>query len=185
MTAPAAPTEAELHDAALAYLARYAATRASLARVLLRCVDRWQRSAGNDDGEAVAACRAAIDRVVARLVAAGVVNDAAFAEARARSLGRAGRSRRAVAAHLAARGVDAETARAVVPDDPEAELAAALALARRRRLGPFRTGPADAVVQRRELGSMARAGFDRQTAMRALRFERDAAEDLLRRHREP
>jgi SOS response regulatory protein OraA/RecX len=109
------PDNADLRDAALAYLARYAATESALRRVLERRVERWARAAaGAVDTEVIAsqvsAAREALRDVVSRLVAAGAVNDAAYAEARARSLVRAGRSRRAVTAHLLAKGVDPDMA---------------------------------------------------------------------------
>jgi regulatory protein len=178
-----APDAAALHEAAMAYLARYAATEAGVRRVLERRVDRWaRRAAGAGDTETVdvqaAASLAAIREVVARLVAEGAVNDAAYAESRARSLARAGRSRRVVAAHLAAKGVDPATAHNVLPRDDEDELAAALVLARRRRLGPFRMGNApDAARRRNELAVLARAGFPQPIARRALAM--DAEEALL------
>ena len=81
-------------------------------------------------------------------------------------LARTGRSRRAIGAHLAAKGVPAETARAALPDDPEAELDAALAYARRRRIGPFRAAEADADAWRREAAALARAGFARSGTAR-------------------
>jgi regulatory protein len=181
-----APTEATLHEAALAHLARYGTTRAGLTRVLDRRVERWARAAGEADvAEQVAAAKRAVRNVVARLVEAGVLSDAAFAEARARTLLRAGRSRRAVAAHLAARGVAGETARAALPDDPQVELASALALTRRRRLGPFRAAPVDAAAARRELGVLARAGFPRAVAERALAMDPDEAEAIVHRLRGP
>jgi len=180
------PSEAALHEAALAHLARYGTTRAGLVAVLDRRIARWARAAEGDGVEAaVVSAREAARRVADKLVALGVLNDAAYAESRARSLTRAGRSRRAVAAHLAAKGVDAETARAAVPDDPEAELAAAVAHARRRRLGPFRTVAADPARVQKELAAFARAGFSRDMALRALRMEHAAAEALLRAAREP
>jgi regulatory protein len=76
--------------------------------------------------------------------------------------------------------VDAATARTAVPDDPQAELAAALALARRRRLGPFRAVAGDPARVQKELAAFARAGFGRDVALRALRMDPQAAEDLLR-----
>ena len=180
------PDDASLRAAALAHLARYATTRAGLLAVLDRRIARWQRATGEGEdtaGHALAA-RAAARRVADRLVELGLVNDAVFAESRARSLARAGRSRMAVAAHLAARGIAAETAQAVLPDDPAAELAAALAHARRRRLGPFRTVAGDPARVQKELGAMARAGFGRDVALRALRMAPDQAEALLRAARE-
>jgi regulatory protein len=174
------PTEASLHDAALAHLSRYAASRAALIKVLDRRCERWARAA--EATEALPVLRQAVRAVVARLVEAGVVNDAAFAAGRVRSLGRSGRSRRAIAAHLAARGVAGDDASLALPDDPEAELAAALALARRRRLGPFRDKDA-AADPRRELGVLARAGFPQDIAERALRTDPDTAAAVVARLR--
>ena len=127
-----------------------------------------------------AAARALVHDVIARLVAAGAVNDAAYAQSRARSLLRSGRSRRAAAAHLAAKGVDAATARSVLPDDEQSELGAALVLARKRRIGPFRLGEApDEAGRRRELGVLARAGFPQSVARQALAMDADQAETLV------
>jgi regulatory protein len=182
------PDEAALYEAALAHVARYATTEAGLARVLNRRVDRWARAVGEqDDPEAlhaaVAAARKAVRAVVARLVKLGAVNDAAFAAARARSLGRAGRSRIAVAAHLAARGVAREIAQAALPDDPEAELGAAVLFAHRRRIGPFRRTEAGPDSGRRELGMLARAGFAQPVAEAALEMAPEDAEALVLRLR--
>lgn len=187
---PSPPDSRALHEAALAYLARFAATRAGLRRVLERRVARWARAAEAAHGadhaaDGARAARAAIETVVARLAEAGAVDDAAFAAARARRLTRAGKSRIAAAAHLAAKGVDAATAAASFGTDPEVEFAAALTLAARRRIGPFRTGePPDAAGWRRELGVLARAGFPRDIAERALRLnpiEAEARVAALRR----
>jgi regulatory protein len=175
-----------LHDAALDYLARYAATEVGLRRVLERRVDRWAQiaSSGGADRDSVAteaaAARILVRDVVSRLVAAAAVNDVTFAQSRSRSLVRAGRSRRAVVAHLAAKGVDSEAARAALPDDDGTELAAALVLARRRRIGPFRQGDANEPAQRqRELAILARAGFPQDIARRALVMDPDEAEALV------
>ncbi len=179
----AAPDAASLHEAALRHLARYAATAAGLRRVLDRRVQRWARAAAAEP-ETIAEAKRAVRAVVARLVAAGAVDDAAFASVRARRLLHSGHSRRGVAAHLAARGIDPETAHGAFPDDAGTELAAALVLARRRRIGPFRATTADADARRRELGVLARAGFPREVATRVLAMEADAAEELVRRLRQ-
>jgi regulatory protein len=181
------PNETTLRERALAHVARYAATEAGLARVLARGIDRWARRAiaDGEDAESVAAraseARAAVRGVVARLAAAGAVSDAAFAANRARNLLRGGRSRRAVAAHLAAKGVGADTAQAALDADETDELAAALVLARKRRIGPFREGEEDS---RRELATLARAGFSQAVASAALRTEREDAEGIILRLRQ-
>jgi regulatory protein len=171
------PNEAKLYEAALNHLARYAATEASLARVLARKVDRWVRLQGDDEDSAAAAkgAKACIPLVLARLKAANLLNDGDFAESRARRLTREGKSRRGALAHLAAKGVGAEAAQAAVADDPARELAAACAFLRRRRAGPFGDAP-----ERQVLGAMARAGFSQSTARAALRIDRDEAEALIK-----
>lgn len=171
-----APTRASLHEAALRHLSRFAATEAGLVRVLDRRVQRWARMAeaeGAAPAEGVAAARTAVREVARALVAAGAIDDAAFAQARAARLTRAGRSRRATTAHLAAKGVAAETAAAALPTEAE-EFAAALAYAKRRRIGPFRA-EADADARQRDLAALARAGFPRAVAERAVAMDADAA----------
>ena len=166
------PTEATLREAALRHLSRYGTTRAGLLRVLARRVQRWARAAEAPAADVAAALQSA-EAAVARLAEAGAVDDAAFAESRARSLHRAGRSRRAIAAHLQAKGVGAELA--TRPDDPASELAAALLYACRRRIGPFRQPP-DPAQHLRDLARLARAGFPAAIAGQALRMPADEAE---------
>jgi regulatory protein len=163
-------TAAELHEAALAYLSRRPATVAMMTRVLRRKV--MKKGVDLDDAADV------IHSVVARLVTAGLVNDTTFAETRSRRLSREGRSSRAIAAHLAQKGVRTEVARSVINRD--GDLDAALVLTKKRRIGAFRREElVDNVAKQRELGVLARAGFDRSTAERALRFDREEAEERL------
>lgn len=181
------PDAARLREAALAHLARFAATEVGLRRVLERRVDRWAHRAGAEPGAdpvavaaAAAAARALAAGVAAAQVAAGVVDDGQFAAARARRLHRAGRSSRAIAAHLAGKGVAADAARAALPAAPAAETDAALAQCRRRRIGPFAPDPdPDPDTRRRWLAALARAGFPHEAARAALATEPARAEERL------
>ena len=165
------------------YVARYATTEAGLRLVLQRRIDRWAREAADRETAAdrAAAAKAAVPAIVARMVELGLLNDAAFAESRAKGLALSGRSRRAIAARLMAKGIGAEQARAALPGDDGAELIAALILARKRRIGPFRlTEDPD---HNKELGVLARAGFPRDVAQRALAMEEEEAENAVREAR--
>jgi regulatory protein len=180
------PDQASLREAAMNYLARYATTESGLRMVLHRRIDRWAREASDEnadrEGHAVAA-KAAVPAIVARMVELGLVNDAAFAENRARGLARGGRSRAAITARLMAKGIDREQARSALPEDDGGELVSALILARKRRLGPFRA-PLDAGRDRerrdKEMGLLARAGFPRDIAIAALAMEAGEAEEVIR-----
>lgn len=163
-------------------------------RVLDRRVLRWSRRAlesglAADQVEALAASgRTAARTVASALVGAGVLDDAAYAESRARSLGRGGRSRRAIEAHLLQHGVAPEVVQAALPEERDAELGAALMQARRRRIGPFaplgengpgEDEPEDPASRNKALAMLARAGFSRDVAERALDLDREDAEQRV------
>jgi regulatory protein len=186
-----------LHEAALAYLARGAATADSVKKTLERRISNWARRSvrAGRDAEGVASdaakARELVPEIVGRLREVGLVNDTTFAENRAKRMSSAGRSRRAIAAHLAQKGVDAATVRDAVPRDAGAELGAALAFARKRRIGPFASTDdvpegrdAKREAERKALGAMARAGFDWNVCERVMRMDRDDAEERLRERRE-
>ena len=136
------------------YLERYAAPAAQLRRVLARKVNLSCRHHGQEP----AAFDAMLDEVVARCVASGLVDDERFAQARAATLRRRGRSSRAVAASLSAKGVSRKLAAEASGGSAEDELAAALKTARRKRLGPWSRGDR-AATRQKDLAAMARAGF--------------------------
>lgn len=152
--APRRITADYLQRAAMYYLERYAAPAAQLRRVLARKVVLSCRHHGLEP----AAFDATLDEVVARCVASGLVDDRRFAEARAATLRRKGRSTRAVAASLSAKGVARDLAAQASSGSAEDELAAARRTAQRKRLGPWSCGDR-AAARQKDLAAMARAGF--------------------------
>ncbi len=163
---PKKATARHLENVALWYLQRFAASAESLRRVLMRRVERSARAHGTDpeDGAAL------VEDIVARFRASSLIDDRLYAESRARSLHRRGVPARGIAARLRAKGVgaadiDAALA-ALAVDTPEPELAAALAYARRRRIGPYRTAADREEMRERDLAALARQGFDYDTARR-------------------
>lgn len=136
-----------LRNLALRYVARYATSEAKLRHYLTRKL--FERGWA---GEAAAP----IDSIIARLAELGYVDDRIFAEARGRSLTNRGFGPRRVAADLTAAGIAGDTAADVAASGDA--FAAALAFARRRRLGPFDAAPADAERRRKAFAAMMRAG---------------------------
>jgi regulatory protein len=160
---------ADLKDAALHYLGRYAASTTRLRQVITRRIARSAKANELDPQPLLEE----LERVIAMLTRTGLLNDASFAEGRVRSLNRRGGSRRQIAAKLAAAGVTrsttADALAGMEAELPDAEFAAALAYAKRRRLGAFRTKRDDTPERRRkDLMAMARAGFALDLARRAL-----------------
>jgi regulatory protein len=160
---------------ALGYLGHYASSAENLRRVLMRRVRRHAP-------EAVEPARPLIEAIVTRYREAGLLDDAAYAAARATSLHRRGGSLMVIRTRLMAKGVAGEDVAGAVGglqelgSDPD--LAAACAFARRRRLGPFRRVAGD---RTRELAAFARAGFSRRVAEAVLACADEAAVAALAR----
>jgi regulatory protein len=111
--------------------------------------------------------RALIDKAIADLVALGMLNDATFAQARARSLQGKGFSKRRITEGLRLKGIGgAQAAQAI---DPELdELTQARRFAERKRLGAWRRGGATPETRDKDLRALARAGFAYVIASKAL-----------------
>ncbi|MFT4026780.1 MAG: RecX family transcriptional regulator [Novosphingobium sp.] len=154
--APKPLDSARLEELALAYVARFATSAARLEGYLRRKL-RERGWAG--EGEAPVAA------LVGRFVSAGYVDDRAFALAKAGSLLRRGYGRRRVDQALGAAGI-AEEVRREAGGSIAGQRQAALALARKRKFGPFGSAPADRPQRERQVAAMLRAGHPLDTARR-------------------
>jgi regulatory protein len=175
-------TAASLENAAVYYLSRFASSSGNLRRVLMRKVARAARD--GEEGQAEAGAQM-VDALITRYLDKGLLNDRAYAAQAASSLARRGASRYSIAGKLGQKGVDNElVAQTIAGLDEEggaSELAAACALARRRRLGPYRTPDKRADFREKDLASMARAGFSLNLARRVLRAKDVEALERLAR----
>ena len=182
---PRQATAPHLENAALHYLERFSSSSANLRRVLLRKVARSARAHGTDPAEGAGL----VEAIIARYLQSGLLDDAAYAAQKAASLRRRGTSRYGIRGKLAVKGVDAELIDATLErlDDEEGsgDLAAACALVRRRRLGPYRPPRAQAEHRRKDLAALARAGFSLDVARRVLAAPDIAAVEALARGEEP
>ncbi len=163
---PRKVTPAYLQRAAMAYLERYSSSAENLRRVLRRKVDKRCRLRGEDPAE----FHEAIDEVVAKSLRIGLIDDTRFAEARVATLRRRGGSARAIQAKLSAKGLDRTTIQAALEGEEGDEESAALAFARRRRLGPFRPGEREP-YRDKDMAALARAGFRFDIARRIVDSE--------------
>lgn len=149
--------ETRLMKKAVHYLGQYSASEQRLREVLGRFALR-----NLADIE-----RAEIDRatksVVEKCLRLRYIDDAAFAASQVRSQRQQGKSTMAIRQHLSQHALDekmiATALNSVDANHHDAELAAAIRFARRRRLGAFFRYASDEKTRRRHMGSLARAGF--------------------------
>jgi regulatory protein len=152
-----------LQNAAMFYLERYSASAEGVRRVLQRRINKARRLEAPvmDDVES------AIEATIQKLIDIGLIDDRQFAQTKARALHRRGTSARFTRQKLQVAGVDPDTVQCALEalggelgaDAGQREWQAAVALARRRRLGPFRLPEQRADRRTKDLAAMARAGF--------------------------
>lgn len=158
---------------AVSYLQRWTASEARVERVLWRRIKRAQSFHGGTPEEA----KPLIGEVMARLRQMGMVDDDRFARLWVDSLRRRGTSKRMIYHKLREKGVSAERVTCALEayesdEEGDPERLSATAYAKRRRLGPFRQ-PFDDCRERwrKDLASMARAGFSYDVARSVLEAE--------------
>ena len=146
----AKPLDARTLDAlALDYLGKYATTRHKLRIYLVRKLKErgWE---GERDPP--------VEAIIERCADLGYIDDAGFAAARGAALTRRGFGPQRIAAALRAVGIDAETAAEPLENAREKAFDAAIAFARRKRIGPFSITGIDPDQRRRHLAALLRAG---------------------------
>lgn len=166
---PAPPLDqTRLERLALRYVERFATTRGRLADYLGRKIRERGWEGPPADPEVLAD----------KMASLGYIDDRAFAEARATAMTRRGLGARRVADALRHARVKADDMEAVTPEVEERAPDAALAFARRKRLGPFANAPADRELLRKQLAAMARAGHGYDLSRRILELPPGAEVDL-------
>jgi len=173
---PKKATASRLHNVALYYLERYAASAESLRRVLLRRVAKSAYHHDTDPAEGAGF----VEDIITRFKGSGLLDDNIYAEGQVKSLYRQGKSLRAIRGKLREKGVDADIIEAqmdaVCGEFQNPDLIAAIKHARRRRFGPYRTPDTREDRRQRDMASMARAGFDYQTAQMVI--DAESVDDL-------
>ena len=168
-----AVTELYLERAAIFYLQRYASSVENLRQVLMRKAKRRAGRASETNGDRERPdFGPLVDRVVAKAIESGLLDDRSYTEAKLGSLLRRGTSARAARAKLAAKGVGSDLLSAALAEAEPDEVSQALRYAERRRLGPWRRH-ADAAFRERDLAALCRAGFPYRVARAALEADPD------------
>jgi regulatory protein len=137
-----------MEELALAYVARFATSAAKLETYLKR---KLRERGWEGEGEP------ALAAMTERFVAVGYIDDTAYARAKSRALLRRGFGARRTGQALSAAGI-AEEIRLDVRASDATQRRAALALAKKRRFGPFGPAELDRSGRDKQIAAMLRAG---------------------------
>jgi len=173
-------TEKYLYNSGLAYLQRFPTSTPHFRRIMGRKIDRSCTYHKDQDREA---CIRLLDSTVATFVRQGLLNDAAYLQGMTNSLRRRGLSTQAILSRLQQKGMAQDAVLSALRSFDEdrgggdPDLAAAVMLMRRKRLGAFRKSAE--FDRNKELAALARAGFGFDVAQKALNMNGGDAEEIL------
>jgi regulatory protein len=145
---------------AVHYVGRYATTQARLKQYL----ERKLRERGWDDSLP----RPDLPEMVSEFARLGYVDDDLFASARVSSLLKRGYGANRLNVALRHAGISAEKAASAARIDAGSAYRAAIAFARRKRLGPFGPQIEDAKVRNRAVAAFVRAGHSYEIVLKIL-----------------
>jgi regulatory protein len=161
--------EDKLNELMLAYVARFATSRAKLASYLSRKLRERGWSGPNEPP---------IEAMVAKAGRLGFVDDAAFALSKARTLTSRGYGERRVGQALHAAGIEDADSEPARDHAHEERVESALHFARRRRLGPYAATTPGPEAREKALAAMMRAGHGFRLAKFILSLPPGATVDL-------
>lgn len=172
-------TETYLHNSALYYLQRFAASSAQFRKVMQRKIDLSCRHHTDQNPED---CQVLLDKLVTRFQENGLLNDGTYARGMVITLRRRGLSERAIVMKLQNKGLSERQIKDALEDfnaenetsTAQSEYNAALKLARKKRVGPYAVAEFD---YDRALSAFARAGFSFDVARRVLSMAPDDLND--------
>jgi regulatory protein len=140
---------AALRQLALDYVGRYATSSGKLRQYLGRKL--FERGWSGDEAAPVAA-------IIEDMIERRFIDDIAFAEQKAGQMLRRGYGAGRVRAALQTAGIEGDVQSRVLAIGDEEAVTAAIAFARRRRIGPFQRAPVGRPERARAIASLIRAG---------------------------
>ncbi len=160
-------TPNRLYNIALYYLSRYDASTGKVRQILQRRLMRAKMKMEEVPPEALDW----IENIVNRLTDLGYVNDKRYGENLVRRLSDAGKSARFITMKLNQDGLDANLIEDLISKTNSDELERAKKYVRKKKLGFYRPHEMRADHYKKDLATLARAGFSYETATMALKEE--------------
>lgn len=163
--------EASLNELALTYVARYATSRAKLIAYLARKIR--ERGWGGE-------MRYDVDVIADRMVELRYIDDAAYAAMKAGALVRRGYGKRRLGDIYYRDGIGEEDRGDADQIAQDGRWDAAIAFARKKRIGAFALEEADPDRKRKQLAAFLRAGHDMEIARQLVALAPGADIEALR-----
>ena len=174
-------TQKYLYNAGLAYLQRFPTSTANFHRVMMKKI---KKSCAFYEDQSIEECLKLLDEVTQSFTRMGLLDDDAYLKGMITSLRKRGKSKQAILAKLQQKGMDTSEILDSLKNFEDKnqttqshDFLAALELTRRKKLGAFRIK--ETFDANKELAALARAGFGFDIATKALKIDKDTAQEYL------
>lgn len=175
-------TPSYLHNSGLYYLERFAASKKHFITVMTR---KAKRSSMHHKDQDMAECVKMINELADKFERCGLLNDDIYTDGLVSSLRRKGLSRNAILTKMLMKGIDKDKTLTVLnkldldhhEDHQTAEKAAALKIARKKKIGPYYIKDDEQDI-RKSLSKLARAGFSYDIAQYIVKMTTDDLDNL-------
>lgn len=169
-------TPQRLKNIGLYYLKRFESSAANLRFVLRRRIDAYARE--NPQYDKNQAYQWAED-VINEFERLHYLDDARFAEMKIRNYLNSGKPERYIKMKLREKGIDEQLTDTILNRQQYNPLQMALKLAKRKKIGPYRPAEQQREFRNKDMGTLARAGFDYDIVCEVLNFTADDTDDDL------
>lgn len=178
-------TPSYLHNSGIYYLERFVASKSHFKTVMAR---KAKRSCMHHKEQDYDECLKMVAEIADKFEDMGLLNDALYTTGMVTSLRRRGLSRNAIIQKMRIKGIDPPDTISALNDldeahhdtEKNAEIAAALRLARKKKMGPYRMNTLQssshddqAKELNRHMGRFARAGFSYEITKYVLEMDED------------
>ena len=162
-------TKQRLKNIGLYYLQRFETSTDNLRQVLKRRIQKYAfQNPEFDQNEA----DGWIEELLEEFRNCGYISDARYAELKIKDYMAAGKSLRYIRGKLKAKGIGDDLVEKFAEEQEYDPLSAAMTLARKKHLGPFRRDEDDRrLMRQKDMRALVAAGFDYETVMTVLDLE--------------
>lgn len=158
-------TKVRLKNIALYYVQRFETSTENLRQVLCRRINDYARQNKEFDKEEAYGWA---EEVLSEFQGYKYLDDSRFAEIKIRDYLAAGKSERYIRGKMTEKGIADDIVEAVLAEQEFDPFENAMRLAKKKRIGPYRPEEERAAFRQKDMGTLARAGFELDVVKRVL-----------------
>ena len=162
----------KLRDLAYSYIEKYNPSRQQTKTFLLKkYLTKFQGSKSRKEVSEI------IDKIVSSLEKNNYLNDALYSDSKARNLHRRGYSLNKITYSLKSKGLEEKfiknSIEKIKNEKSDPDFVSAIKICKKKRIGPSRNENNRPLFYKKDLGILARSGFNFETSKRVLDIEKD------------